>query len=133
MEMAWYSVTLGKGVGMDNLWTAQDVADALGLDIQTVYRKAVDLGGVKFARKWFFDKDIVRQRLFGEALEEHVNAEQKETKRENNRMVGASAPAGSEKKQSMLDTAGSLSPRGQVARRDQARGRTDNPHNLGMG
>ena len=133
MEMAWDSVTIAKGVGMDDLWTAQDVADTLGLDVQTVYKKASELGGVKFARKWFFDKDIVRQKLFGEALKECVNAEQEKTERKDGRVVSASTAPRCEQKPSLRNTGRSVGTRGTVEGRDQNRGRTDNPHGLGMG
>ena len=58
---------------------AQEVADMLGFDIKTVYRKAEDLGGIKFARRWLFDKDIVERRLFGGRCAEQEKEERQKT------------------------------------------------------
>ena len=112
----------------DKLISAQAVAEYLSVDIQTVYRNAEALGGVKFARRWLFDKEIVKGRLFGE----EGYAKQEETERESDRLDGPGQKAGGQSVSSVRHKGRGTNPGSRV----DSGGTTDevrNRHGLGLG
>jgi hypothetical protein len=111
----------------DKLISAQAVADYLDVDIQTVYRNAEALGGVKFARKWLFNKEIVKGRLFGE-----LYGKQEEEKRQGDRLDGPGQKAGGQSVSSVRHKGRGTGPGSRVDSGDTAdAGR--NRHGLGLG
>jgi len=111
----------------DKLVSAGDIAEYLSVDIQTVYRNAEALGGVKFARKWLFNKEIVKGRLFGE-----LYGKQEEEERTDNRLDGPGQKAGGQQVSSVRHKGRGAGPGGRVDSGDTAdAGR--NRHGLGLG
>ena len=117
---------------MEELLSADQLAEWLGLDTRTVYRKARALGGVKFARRWFFDKKIVRSRLFGDAAKEEADADSKEAERQDRGVARPGPDERPQQKQALRHQGGSSRPRSQVAQGDPGRGEQDDPYGLGV-
>lgn len=117
-------------MSLENLLTAAQIAKQLDLDVQTIYRNAQKLGGVKFARKWFFDENIVRRRLFGDVKEASC-AIQKEEKRQDNRLESAGQKKRDPQKPRLFHQGRSQRAGSTVDTGD--RQTNDNPHGLGVG
>ncbi len=110
-----------------NILSASEVAELLRLDKQTVYRNAKMLGGAKIGRRWLFDKDIVRDVLFG-----GINAKQGEEKGEDHRLESASPATGNKKRSALQNKGRSPGPGITVDSRDKPSA-DRNRHGLGLG
>lgn len=113
--------------------SAQEVANWLGLDVETIYKQASRLGGVKFARKWLFDRKIVYLRLFGDAAGENNDGIEKNEKWKISRVSCSSAKAGRIQEQSRSNARRSESLGSRMDQRNKGESRESNPYNLGVG
>ena len=112
------------------LMKAQDIAEMLDLDINTVYRKAPELGGVKFARRWIFEKQRVKDALFGEGGSDAVKEKEE---RQGGRVAGPGAQTRCKPVKAVRNEGSCPGPGSGVDSGTAGAGTRGNPHGLGLG